>query len=68
MTHFITIKKRSTSLKKYYSSHVIWNKGEEIHSKATRKRISESCKRSKVGKWNLKRDDKEEVVSQDNDD
>ena len=60
--------RKSISLKRYYSKHVVWNKGKEIHSEATRKRISESCKRSKVGMWNLKHNDKEEVVGQDNDD
>jgi hypothetical protein len=39
-----TIKKRSISLKRYYSNHVVWNKNKEIHSEATRQEISESYK------------------------
>jgi hypothetical protein len=63
-----TSMRKSISLKRYYNKHVVWNKGKEIHSETARKRISESCKRSKVGKLDLKHNDKEEVVSQDIDD
>ena len=42
----------SKALKEYYKDHDGWNRGIPIHSKETRRRISESCKKSGVGKFN----------------
>jgi hypothetical protein len=40
------------ALKEYYRKHQVWNKGIPIHSDETRRHISESCKKSGVGKFN----------------
>jgi hypothetical protein len=44
----------SKALKEFYRNHDVWNRGKSIHSEEARKRISESCRRSRVGKFNKK--------------
>lgn len=46
--------RRSNGLKEYYKTHPAPNLGIP-HTEETKRKISESCIKSGVGKWNLKR-------------
>jgi hypothetical protein len=49
-----TIEKRRQSLLEYYTTHTVWNYGIP-RNEETRRKISEGCKRSGVGKFNVGR-------------
>jgi len=41
----------SKGLRRYYSEHIVWNRGIK-HSEATKRKISVSCKQNGIGTWN----------------